>query len=243
MLVQARIPDVDKRDLEAHFLAGGNVERVVRALIAADRAGIALDFRTAAAHRPRRPRRARGRADQRQAQGDRLPQPGRRQERGRRRGQGRHPGAGQGARHGAHQHRAPGRRRRRGDDHRARRRGHRLDHRLEGQRTRTCSRTPTASRKTVLARGLDAGTAFEIVSIDIADVDVGDNIGARLQADQAEADKRVAQANAEKRRAMAVAAEQEFKAQVVRRTAPRSCWPRPRCRWRWPRRCGAATSA
>jgi len=66
----------------------------------------------------------------------------------------------------------------------------------------------------VLARGLDAGTAFEIVSIDIADVDIGTNIGARLQADQAEADKRVAQALAEKRRAMAVAAEQEFRATV-----------------------------
>jgi uncharacterized protein YqfA (UPF0365 family) len=64
----------------------------------------------------------------------------------------------------------------------------------------------------VLARGLDAGTAFEIVSIDIADVDIGSNIGARLQADQAEADKRVAQAHAEQRRAMAVAAEQEFRA-------------------------------
>ena len=64
----------------------------------------------------------------------------------------------------------------------------------------------------MLARGLDAGTAFEIVSIDIADVDVGDNIGARLQADQAEADKRVAQAKAEERRAMAVAPEQEMKA-------------------------------
>ena len=67
----------------------------------------------------------------------------------------------------------------------------------------------------MLARGLDAGTAFEIVSIDIADVDIGNNIGARLQADQAEADKRVAQAQAEKRRAMAVAAEQEFKAAVM----------------------------
>jgi uncharacterized protein YqfA (UPF0365 family) len=73
---------------------------------------------------------------------------------------------------------------------------------------------PDSISKTVLARGLDAGTAFEIVSIDIADVDIGSNIGARLQADQAEADKRVAQAQAEKRRAMAVAAEQEFIAQV-----------------------------
>ncbi|HZN41693.1 MAG TPA: flotillin-like protein FloA [Planctomycetota bacterium] len=68
---------------------------------------------------------------------------------------------------------------------------------------------PDRISKGVLAKGLDAGTAFEILSIDIADVDIGDNIGARLQADQAEADKRVAQAAAESRRAMAVAAEQE----------------------------------
>jgi uncharacterized protein YqfA (UPF0365 family) len=66
--------------------------------------------------------------------------------------------------------------------------------------------------KPVLAKGLDAGTAFEILSIDIADVVVGQNIGARLQTDQAEADKRIAQAKAEERRAMAVAREQEMKA-------------------------------
>jgi uncharacterized protein YqfA (UPF0365 family) len=65
-----------------------------------------------------------------------------------------------------------------------------------------------------MARGLDAGTAFEILSIDIADVDVGENIGAKLQADQAEADKRRFQAEAEKRRAMAVALEQENKAKI-----------------------------
>ncbi len=73
---------------------------------------------------------------------------------------------------------------------------------------------PDVISKQVLHKGLDAGTAFEILSIDIADVDVGDNIGARLQTDQAEADKRVAQAEAEKRRAMAVAREQEMKALV-----------------------------
>ena len=73
---------------------------------------------------------------------------------------------------------------------------------------------PDTISKTVLAKGLDAGTAYEILSIDIADVDVGENIGARLQADQAEADKRVAQAMAEKRRAMAVAEEQENLAKV-----------------------------
>lgn len=73
---------------------------------------------------------------------------------------------------------------------------------------------PDAISQTVLAKGLDAGTAFEILSIDIADVDVGKNIGAELQTDQAEADKRVAQARAEERRAMAVAEEQEMKALV-----------------------------
>lgn len=78
---------------------------------------------------------------------------------------------------------------------------------------------PDVISKAVLAKQLDAGTAFEILSIDIADVDVGDNIGAKLQTDQAEADKRVAQAEAEKRRAMAVAAEQEMKARVIENRA------------------------
>ena len=73
---------------------------------------------------------------------------------------------------------------------------------------------PDAISKTVLGKGLEAGTAFEILSIDIADVDVGRNIGAQLQTDQAEADKRIAQAKAEERRAMAVAREQEMKAAV-----------------------------
>jgi uncharacterized protein YqfA (UPF0365 family) len=67
----------------------------------------------------------------------------------------------------------------------------------------------------VLDRGLDSGTAFEILSIDIVDVDIGENIGAKLQTDQAEADKRIAQAMAEERRAMAVAAEQEWIAEVM----------------------------
>lgn len=73
---------------------------------------------------------------------------------------------------------------------------------------------PDSISKSVLNRGLDAGTAFEILSIDIADIDVGENIGAKLQADQAEADKRRFQAEAEKRRAMAVALEQENKAKI-----------------------------
>jgi uncharacterized protein YqfA (UPF0365 family) len=73
---------------------------------------------------------------------------------------------------------------------------------------------PDLISRTVLDKGLDAGTAFEILSIDIADVDVGRNIGAQLQMDQAEADRRIAQARAEERRAMAVAREQEMKAEV-----------------------------
>jgi uncharacterized protein YqfA (UPF0365 family) len=78
---------------------------------------------------------------------------------------------------------------------------------------------PDRISKTVLAKGLDAGTAFEILSVDIAEVDVGKNIGAQLRTDQAEADKKIAQAKAEERRAMAVAVEQENKAEVERMRA------------------------
>jgi uncharacterized protein YqfA (UPF0365 family) len=74
---------------------------------------------------------------------------------------------------------------------------------------------PDHISKNILAKGLDAGTAFEILSIDIADVDVGANIGAKLQIDQANADKQIAQARAEERRAMAVALEQEMRAKLV----------------------------
>jgi uncharacterized protein YqfA (UPF0365 family) len=74
---------------------------------------------------------------------------------------------------------------------------------------------PDRISKTVLAKGLDSGTAYEILSIDIADVDVGENIGAKLQTDQAEADLKVARAKAEERRAMALAREQEMRAQVI----------------------------
>ncbi|MDQ6809159.1 MAG: flotillin-like protein FloA [Verrucomicrobiota bacterium] len=78
---------------------------------------------------------------------------------------------------------------------------------------------PDRISKTVLAKGLDSGTAFEILSIDIADVDVGENIGAKLQTEQAEADKRVAQAKAEVRRAAAVAVEQEMRAETQKMRA------------------------
>jgi uncharacterized protein YqfA (UPF0365 family) len=73
---------------------------------------------------------------------------------------------------------------------------------------------PDMISKTVLKKGLDAGTAYEILSIDIADVDVGKNIGAELETDRAEADKKIAQAKAEEKRAMAFAQEQEMKARV-----------------------------
>ena len=73
---------------------------------------------------------------------------------------------------------------------------------------------PDRISKTVLEKGLDSGTAFEILSIDIADIDIGDNIGAKLQADQAEADLKVANARAEERRAMAVASEQEMRSKA-----------------------------
>jgi uncharacterized protein YqfA (UPF0365 family) len=78
---------------------------------------------------------------------------------------------------------------------------------------------PDRISKSVLARGLDANTAFEIVSIDIADIDVGDNIGARLQSDQAEADTRMARARAEARRAEAIACQQEMKAKLTQSRA------------------------
>ncbi len=79
---------------------------------------------------------------------------------------------------------------------------------------KTVLENPDQISKTVLAKGLDAGTAFEILSIDIADIDVGENIGAKLQTEQASADLKVAQAKAEERRAMAVASEQEMKAKA-----------------------------
>ena len=217
-LVQARITDIDKRDLEAHFLAGGNIERVVRALIAADRAGIGLDFRTAASID------LAGRDVLEAVRASVTPKvidcP--------------NPAQGKSeitavAKNGIE---VLAKARITVRTNIARLVGGAGEETIiarvgEGIITTIGSKNshqdvlenPDSISKTVLARGLDAGTAFEIVSIDIADVDIGNNIGARLQADQAEADKRVAQANAEKRRAMAVAAEQEFKAHVMENRA------------------------
>lgn len=214
MAVQAGLSGVDQRNLEAHYLAGGNVLNVVTALISADRAGLPLDFRTAtgidlagrdvldavkACVNPRVidcPNPASGKSEIAAVAKDGI------------------------------QVLAKARITVRTNI--ARLVGGATEETIiarvgEGIVTTIGSaathkavlENPDMISKTVLAKGLDAGTAFEIVSIDIADVDIGTNIGARLQADQAEADKRVAQANAEKRRAMAVAAEQEQRAEVT----------------------------
>src|SRR6056297_3129171 len=165
--------DVEQNQLEAHFLAGGNVDRVVDALIAADKARIALPFDRAAGIDLISTARVTVRANLERLVG----------------------GAGEEtiiARVGEGIVSSIGS----SDSH------------------KRVLENPDSISKTVLQKGLDSGTAFEILSIDIADVNVGRNIGAQLQTDQAEADKRVAQAKAEERRAMAVAAEQENRARV-----------------------------
>lgn len=192
--------------LEAHYLAGGNVDRVVNALIAAERANIPLPFERAAAidlagrnvleavQMSVNPRvietpviaamakngievRARARVTVR-ANIDRLVG-------------------------GA------------GEETIIARVGEGIVTTVGSSEThKEVLENPDMISHTVLNKGLDAGTAFEILSIDIADVDVGRNIGAQLQTDQAEADKRIAQAKAEERRALAVAREQEMKASV-----------------------------
>ena len=197
---------LDTNGLEAHYLAGGNVERVVNALISADKANIELSFRQATAIdlagrdvldavqmsvNPKvieTPRVAAMAKDGIQliaiarvtvrANIDRLVGGAGEETILARVGEGIVSTIGSSASHKA------------------------------------VLENPEAISKTVLAKGLDSGTAFEILSIDIADMDVGKNIGAALQTDQAEADKRIAQAKAEERRAMAVAEEQENSARV-----------------------------
>ncbi|MEW6071615.1 MAG: flotillin-like protein FloA [Planctomycetota bacterium] len=217
-LVQARLTEVDKRDLEAHFLAGGNVARVVRALIAADRAGIDLDFRTAASIdlagrdlldavrtsvTPKVidcPNPASGKSEVAAVAKDGIQILAKARVTVRTNIARLVGGA--------------------GEETIIARVGEGIVSTIGSKNShKDVLEAPDSISKTVLARGLDAGTAFEIVSIDIANVDIGVNIGARLQADQAEADKRVAQALAEKRRAMAVAAEQEFSATVMENRA------------------------
>ncbi len=164
--------DVRSDPLEAHYLAGGDVSHVVLALIAADKAGITLDFNRACAIDLAT--KGTGKTVLEAVRTSINPKvidaPS--------------PNMGRTTAIGS---------------------AHSYKEVLEN---------PDRISKTVLAKGLDSNTAFEILSIDIADVDVGDNIGAKLQTEQAEADKRVAQAKAEVRRAAAVAVEQEMRAKT-----------------------------
>ena len=186
---------ISHNKLEAHYLAGGNVDRVVNALIAAQRAGIPLDFERACAID------LAGRDVLNAVQMSVNPKVIET------------PIVAAIAKDGI-ELRAKARVTVRAN----------IDRLVGGSGEETIiarigegivtTENPDRISQTVLSKGLDAGTAFEILSIDIADVDVGRNVGAQLQIDQAEADKRIAQAKAEERRAMAVAQEQENKAEV-----------------------------
>ena len=184
------LTEISTEDLATHFLARGRVPNVVQALISAhpsrDPAGLSHGL----CDRPGRSRYRRRRPDQCESQSHRLPGPGQGAHDHRRGRQGWHSAQGEGAR-------KPSGRTSRGWSAAPPKRRlslalARASYRRSARRTRTrkCWRTRTRFPRAVLAKGLDAGTAFEIRSIDIADVDVGTNIGARLQADQAEADKK-----------------------------------------------------
>jgi uncharacterized protein YqfA (UPF0365 family) len=219
MAVQANLTDVSTNSLEAHYLAGGNILRVVQSLIAATRARLGLTWDTAAAID------LAGR-DVLEAVRTSVdpkvidcPDP---------------------SRHGRHTLDGIAKN---GIQLKARARvtvRTNLSQLVGGATEETviarvgegivsaigsCDsheqvlEQPMLIARTVLDKGLDSQTAFEIVSIDIADIDVGENVGARLQADQAEADMRVARAKAEERRAQAVAQEQEMKADTVENRA------------------------
>ncbi|MFO0983979.1 MAG: flotillin-like protein FloA [Planctomycetota bacterium] len=224
VIVRARITavqaglDVDARDLEAHYLAGGSVTSVVRAMIAADRAGLNLNYKLATGID------LAGRdvleAVQRSVNPKIIDCPDRSSGKD----------AIEAVAKDGIQVRAKARVTVRSNL--ARLVGGATEATIiarvgEGIVTaigasasyKDVLERPERISKTVLAKGLDAGTSFEIMSIDIADVTVGQNVGAKLQADQAEADKRVAQAKAEVRRAMAVALEQEMQAKVMENRA------------------------
>ena len=203
--------DVEQNQLEAHYLAGGNVDRVVDALIAADKARIALPFDRAAAIDLA----GRNVLDAvKVSVNPRVIQT---------------PNVSAVAKDGielistarvtvrANLERLVGGA---GEETIIARVGEGIVSSIGSANShKAVLENPDSISKTVLAKGLDAGTAFEILSIDIADVNVGKNIGAILQTDQAEADKRVAQAKAEERRAMAVAVEQENRAKVEEQRA------------------------
>ena len=197
---------LNQNDLEAHFLAGGNVDRVTDALIAAQKAAIALDFKKAAAID------LAGRDVLQAIRMSVIPKVIET------------PIVAAIAKDGI-ELRAKARVTVRtninrliggaGEETIIARVGEGIVTTVGSSDThKQVLENPDRISKTVLDKGLDAGTAFEILSIDIADVDVGRNIGAQLQIDQSEADKKIAQAKAEERRAMAVATEQEMKAKV-----------------------------
>jgi uncharacterized protein YqfA (UPF0365 family) len=198
--------ELDVEQLEAHYLAGGNVDRVVKALISADKAGIELGFQRAAAID------LAGRDVLEAVQVSVNPKVIQT------------PKVAAMAKDGiqlialarvtvrANINRLVGGA---GEETILARVGEGIVSTIGSSVShKAVLENPDNISKTVLAKGLDSGTAFEILSIDIADVDVGKNIGAELQTDQAEADKRIAQAKAEERRAMAVALEQEMKAKT-----------------------------
>jgi len=198
--------DMDTAQLEAHFLAGGNVDRVIDALIAAERAGIELNFSRAAAID------LAGRDVKEAVMVSVTPKVIET------------PVIAAMAKNGI-QVKATARVTVRanidrlvggaGEETIIARVGEGIVSTIgSSENHKDVLENPDNISKTVLRKGLDAGTAFEILSIDIADVDVGKNIGAELQIDQAEADKNIAQAKAEERRAMAVALEQEMRAKV-----------------------------
>jgi len=212
-LRKAGIESVSTNDLECHFMAHGNVERVVNALVAADKAGIALDFKRAAAIdlagrdvyqavrtsvNPRVidcPDPSKGRTTVDAVAKDGIQVKARARVTVRTNLERLVGGA--------------------TEETIIARVGEGIVTTIGSSPSYTSVlENPDQISQRVMEKGLDMGTAFEILSIDIADVDIGDNIGARLQADQAEADLRVAQAKAEVRRAAAVAAEQEMKAKV-----------------------------
>lgn len=218
MAVQAGLREVTSQRLEAHFLAGGNISRVVRAMIAAHRARIDLDWNTAAAIDlagrdvfeavrtsvdPRvidcpDPKQGRNTLDGVAKDGIQLKARARvtvRTNLAQLIG-------------GATEETVIARV------------GEGIVSAIGSSKShKEVLADPARIAKAVLAKGLDAQTAYEIVSIDIADIDVGDNVGARLQADQAEAEVRVFRARAEERRARAVAEEQENKALTVENQA------------------------
>jgi uncharacterized protein YqfA (UPF0365 family) len=199
--------DISLNDLEAHFLAGGNVVRVVNAMISADKANIPLPFKRAAAID------LAGRNVLEAVQMSVLPKVIET------------PRIAAVAKDGiqlivvsrvtvrTNIDRLVGGA---GEETIIARVGEGMVSTIgSAQSHKNVLENPDHISKHILSKGLDAGTAYEILSIDIADVDVGENIGAKLQIDQANADKQIAQAKAEERRAMAVALEQEMRARVV----------------------------